>query len=125
MASLVDMDLDTHDRLMAWVLGLSHAINVAFFTALASGEAPVSELAEISSTTFDTQLRAAEPVAHENPRLYFEIQARNAHGGESLQALSEAVEAIRKMVAAGDEDGFVRLMEEGRAHLSAASLRSR
>jgi len=125
MASLVDMDLDTHDRLMAWVLGLSHAINVAFFTALASGEAPVSELAEISSTTFDTQLRAAEPVAHENPRLYFEIQALNAHGGESLQALSEAVEAIRKMVAAGDEDGFVRLMEEGRAHLSAASLRSR
>lgn len=122
MAELVDMDLDTHDRLMAWVLGLSHAINVAFFTALASGEAPVSELARISSTTFDTQLRTSAPVAQENPRLYFEIQALNTHGADSLSALSEAVETIRRLVAAGDEEGFVRLMEQGRAHLADSPL---
>ncbi len=125
MAELVTMDLDTHDRLMAWVLGLSHALNVAFFTALASGDAPVSELSEVSSTTFDTQLRAAAPVASENPRLYFEIQALNAHGGDSLKALSEAVETIRSLVAAGDEEGFVRLMEQGRTHLSESPLSER
>ncbi|MBK6349574.1 MAG: prephenate dehydrogenase/arogenate dehydrogenase family protein [Proteobacteria bacterium] len=40
MADLVVMGLDEHDRLIAFVLGLSHALNIAFFTALAeSGEA--------------------------------------------------------------------------------------
>src|SRR5688572_11923854 len=35
MAELVVMGLDEHDRLIAFVLGLSHALNIAFFTALA------------------------------------------------------------------------------------------
>ncbi len=39
MAERVVMTLDEHDRLIAYVLGLSHALNIAFFTALAeSGE---------------------------------------------------------------------------------------
>jgi chorismate mutase/prephenate dehydrogenase len=40
MVEQIDMSLDDHDRLIAYVLGLSHALNIAFFTALAeSGEA--------------------------------------------------------------------------------------
>ncbi len=35
MAEQVVMGLDEHDRLIAYVLGLSHALNIAFFTALA------------------------------------------------------------------------------------------
>jgi chorismate mutase/prephenate dehydrogenase len=39
MAEQTEMSVDDHDRLMAYVLGLSHALNLAFFTALAaSGE---------------------------------------------------------------------------------------
>ena len=40
MAEQVVTTLDDHDRLIAYVLGLSHAVNIAFFSALAdSGEA--------------------------------------------------------------------------------------
>src|SRR5688500_19740217 len=35
MAELVVVELEEHDRLIAFVLGLSHALNIAFFTALA------------------------------------------------------------------------------------------
>ena len=35
MAEQVVTSLDEHDRLIAYVLGLSHALNIAFFTALA------------------------------------------------------------------------------------------
>ena len=35
MVEQLDMSLDDHDRLIAYVLGLSHALNIAFFTALA------------------------------------------------------------------------------------------
>ena len=61
MAAQIRMDIEEHDRLMAYVLGLSHALNIAFFTALAESGETVPKLADISSTTFDSQLRIAGP----------------------------------------------------------------
>ena len=117
MATLVDMDLESHDRLIAYVLGLSHALNIAFFTALADSGEAAPRLATLSSTTFDAQLRVAANVAAENPDLYFEIQHLNDYGSESLSALLYAVERVRSVVRAGDAAGFRALMERGRAYL--------
>ncbi|MEZ4402476.1 MAG: prephenate dehydrogenase/arogenate dehydrogenase family protein [Kofleriaceae bacterium] len=119
MATLVDMDLESHDRLIAYVLGLSHALNIAFFTALADSGEAAPRLATLSSTTFDAQLRIAANVANENPDLYFEIQRLNDYGTESLAALLYAVEKVRSVVRAGDSDGFRALMERGRGYLTA------
>ncbi len=116
MAERLDMSLEEHDRLIAYVLGLSHALNIAFFTALAESGEAAPRLAQLSSTTFDSQLLVSEAVAHDNPHLYFEIQNLNRFGGEALSALSEAAERIRNVVAAGDEQGFVELMENGRRY---------
>jgi len=87
MAERVVMGLDEHDRLIAYVLGLSHALNIAFFTALADSGEAAPRLARLSSTTFDSQLEVASRVAAESPDLYFEIQSLNDYGGESLLAL--------------------------------------
>ncbi len=117
MVEQVVMSLDEHDRLIAYVLGLSHALNIAFFTALAgSGEAAPS-LARLSSTTFDAQLDVASRVAQENPDLYFEIQALNDYGAESLEALAEAVERLRRAVLSRDRGAFTELMTRGREYL--------
>lgn len=117
MASIVEMDLDSHDRLIAYILGLSHALNIAFFTALAESGEAASTLAELSSTTFDRQLAVASQVAAENPGLYFEIQYLNRYGNESLEALSTAVEHLRQLVESGDSEGFTALMNSGAAYL--------
>jgi len=117
MATVVEMDLESHDRLIAYVLGLSHALNIAFFTALADSGEAAPRLATLSSTTFDAQLKVAANVAHENPDLYFEIQQLNDYGTESLAALLLAVERLRSVVRAGDSAGFRALMERGRAYL--------
>jgi chorismate mutase/prephenate dehydrogenase len=118
MAERVVMGLDEHDRLIAYVLGLSHALNIAFFTALAeSGEAAL-RLARLSSTTFDAQLEVASRVAAESPELYFEIQSLNEYGGESLAALSQAVERLVRTVQHKDAAGFAALMNRGRAYLT-------
>jgi chorismate mutase / prephenate dehydrogenase len=118
MAVLVEMDLESHDRLMAYVLGLSHALNIAFFTALLESGEAAPRLARISSTTFDAQLEVAARVAEENPHLYFEIQALNDYGTESLTALLYAVERLRSIVRAGDEGAFAALMSRGAEYLS-------
>jgi chorismate mutase/prephenate dehydrogenase len=100
------------------VLGLSHALNIAFFTALAESGEAAPRLATLSSTTFDAQLQVASRVATDNPELYFEIQVLNDYGTESLAALLYAVERLRSVVRAGDLEGFRGLMDRGRAYLS-------
>ena len=99
MVEQVVTTLDDHDRLIAYVLGLSHAINIAFFTALAESGEAAPRLARLSSTTFDAQLAVASLVAGDSPALYFEIQALNQYGGESLAALVEAVTRLQSLVA--------------------------
>ncbi len=114
MVEQLDMSLEDHDRLIAYVLGLSHALNIAFFTALAESGEAAPKLARMSSTTFDSQLEVSEAVAHDNPRLYFEIQNLNKFGLGPLDALAEAADRIRELVSKGDEEGFVKLMQKGR-----------
>jgi chorismate mutase/prephenate dehydrogenase len=118
MARQIEMPLEDHDRLIAFVLGLSHALNIAFFTALAESGETLPRLAELSSTTFDEQLAVAAKVAGENPQLYFEIQHDNPHGEDALHALAAAVDRLRRIVSAGDRGAFVALMESGREYLA-------
>ncbi len=117
MAELVEMSLDEHDRLIGYVLGLSHALNLTFFTALAGSGELVPKLKKLSSTTFDAQLAVASRVAGDNPHLYFEIQALNDYGGAPLEALVAAAQQIRELIDNEDEAGFVSLMEAGRDYL--------
>jgi chorismate mutase/prephenate dehydrogenase len=118
MVEQVVTTLDDHDRLIAYVLGLAHAVNIAFFTALAGSGEAAPRLARLSSTTFDAQLDVAARVAAESPALYFEIQRLNEYGTDSLEALSSAVARLRHLVATGDAAGFEELMLKGRAYVA-------
>jgi chorismate mutase/prephenate dehydrogenase len=117
MADLVVMGLDEHDRLIAFVLGLAHALNIAFFTALAESGEAAPRLARMSSTTFDAQLDVATRVAAENPDLYYEIQSLNQYGEESLAALRTAVERLYRSVHEHDAAAFVAMMRRGNEYL--------
>jgi chorismate mutase / prephenate dehydrogenase len=116
-AGLAEMSLEQHDRLVAWVLGLSHATNIAFFTALAGSGRSIEELAAFASTTFGAQLRVASRVAQENPELYFEIQSLNPHGVEPLEALAAAAARVERAVLGGDGPAFAALMRAGARYL--------
>lgn len=118
MAERVVMSLDEHDRLIAYVLGLSHALNIAFFTALAESGEAAPRLAQLSSTTYDAQVDVATKVANENPEMYFEIQSLNEYGRESLLALRQSVERIWESVSSGNTAEFVALMQRGREYLA-------
>ena len=118
MVEQLDMGLDDHDRLIAYVLGLSHALNIAFFTALAESGESAPKLAKLSSTTFDAQLLVSGAVARDNPRMYFEIQNLNDYGLDPLDALCESAAKIREVVTKGDEESFVDLMNKGREYLA-------
>ena len=115
MAEVHEIAIDQHDRLMALVLGLSHALNIAFFTALAQSGISADELKAAASTTFGRQLAIARDVAAENPALYFEIQSLNAHGQWSRELLACAVQTLATAVDDGNLNEFVGLMRAGSA----------
>lgn len=118
MAERVVMSLDEHDRLIAYVLGLAHAVNIAFFTAVANSGEAAKRLASLSSTTYDAQLDIATNVSRESPELYFEIQHLNEYGGESLRALRDAVDQLCNAVQQSDAARFRELMLTGKEYLA-------
>ena len=119
MAEILRLPLAEHDPLIAYVLGLSHALNLAFLTAVRESGEQAPRLQRLSSVTFDRQMAVAAAVARENPRLYFEIQRANAHGDRALRSLAGAVNRLADIVRADDEGAFCRLMLEGRDYVSA------
>ena len=120
-ATLLEMPLADHDRLIGWVLGLSHALNIAFASALAGSGEMAARLAAASSTTFDRQLAIARNVVAENPQLYFEIQQLNAHGAEALAAFESAIQKVLAAVRSNDEAAFVGIMQHARDYLHPAT----
>jgi len=118
MVDQVEMSLDAHDRAMAYVLGLSHAVNIAFFHALAESGEDAAALVKLSSSTFDSQLDLASRVSQENPYLYFEIQSLNTQSPRALISLLNGVTQVTGRVLDQDEKGFVELMEQGKAFLA-------
>ncbi len=119
MAEVMWIGLAEHDRLVALILGLSHAVNIAFASALADSGLAAEELAGLSSTSFDRQLGVARDVVGENPALYFEIQQLNEHGVVARRALAEAVERLDRCVCDDDPEAFAELMRQGRDWMAA------
>lgn len=117
MVEIVPMSLDDHDRLIATILGLSHATNIAFFSALGESGESVAKLAGMSSTTFEQQLAVAEKVSSESPSLYFEIQYLNRYGIDVLERLQKVVGDLAATVRAGDEAAFTEMMKTGNEYL--------
>ncbi|MDZ4814224.1 MAG: bifunctional chorismate mutase/prephenate dehydrogenase [Pseudomonadota bacterium] len=118
-AQVVEMSLGEHDRLMAEVLGLSHAVNIVFAAALADGGQDEGRLDRISSATFNAQTRVTRAVVNENPHLYYEIQSLNPNSPEVLERLASALDRLRAALANGDRAAFAELMRRGRGQLGA------
>lgn len=114
---IVDVPLDRHDRYMAYVLGLSHAVNIAFASTLAASGLTAHELDGVASTTFAKQSRTTREVTMENAQLYYEIQHSNPHTAPVLEGLAASVKALEDAALQPDSTEFVRLMEANRRYL--------
>ncbi len=117
MVEQIDMQLEDHDRLVAYILGLSHVINIAFMSVLSESGEAADTLAQLSSTTFDAQLAIGENVVSENPHLYFEIQKLNNYSKSTLNALGDAVQRIITVVNNNQEQAFVKIMQKAQSYM--------
>ena len=117
-ADCVELSLEEHDEVMAWVLGLSHLVNIAFAGALAESGEAVPLLKQISSSTFNAQLNVATQVVSENPHLYYEIQQGNDNTAEVSAHFCKVLDELIRAVADNDEAVFTRYMSEAKQRLT-------
>ncbi len=110
------MDVSEHDSYMSYVLGLTHAVNIALFTVLERSGYTFDDLLSVSSTTFEKGLDTNRSVASEDPMLYYEIQHMNSHRDEMWKLFSDTVSELREKSLDDDPEGFVELMNRGRRY---------
>ncbi len=118
-ADCVELSLEEHDEVMAWVLGLSHLVNIAFAGALAESGEAVPLLKRISSSTFSAQLNVATQVVNENPHLYYEIQQGNENTAVVSRQFRKVLDELVSSVVEGDEAAFTRVMSAAKQRLAA------
>lgn len=116
-ASLLDVSLDQHDELMAFLLGLSHLSLLTFARAVADGPFDPVGLRRSAGTTFSRLSDAASGLLADPPELLRDIQALNPHTPSVHRLLRRALDDWER--AAEDSDGkeFVRMVQHARACL--------
>ncbi|HXW66988.1 MAG TPA: prephenate dehydrogenase/arogenate dehydrogenase family protein [Thermoplasmata archaeon] len=117
--AITTVPLDAHDRIMADVLALPHAVSLLFGTALGGGGRAPAPLGRLAPTSFLRQAQAARVVAAENPELSFDIQTLNPEMGRLYRRIEAAVRELREAVEAGDANRYGRLVSTARDHLEA------
>ena len=108
------MDISEHDRHMSYVLGLSHAVNIAFFTALERSNIQFKDFERTASTTFRKNLDTNVSVASEDPLLYYEIQNLNINSSDVWKEFSDAVEDVKNASLDSGPENFAKLMNNGK-----------
>ena len=103
---------------MAWVLGLSHLVNIAFAGALAESGEAVPLLKQISSSTFNAQLNVATQVVSENPHLYYEIQQGNDNTAQVSEQFRKVLDELITAVVENNEAVFTEYMGAARQRLA-------
>jgi chorismate mutase/prephenate dehydrogenase len=117
-ANLVSIPLEEHDKLMAYVLGLSHFINLVYADVLATSGVSAAALKQVASTTFTNQTAVARAVVAENPNLYYEIQAENAFTPDIIAALKRSLEDWFNDIDKRDRAKFISRMSSADAFMS-------
>lgn len=117
-ANIRIMPVEEHDMYMSYVLGLSHAVNIAFFTALDRSGVSFSDMESVASTTFEKMMDTNQSVALEDPYLYYEIQHMNSTRENMLKEFDRAVHDVVEAALSDDPKAFKILMDRGREYFT-------
>lgn len=112
-AQLHVLPLDQHDRVMSYILGASHLLNLVYAQILEQSGEDLQDLRRVAGTTFLKQLDVTSRVVAENQDLYFDIQRLNDASPQLIMAFSETLQEFARIIDEHDKAGFIQLM--GRA----------
>lgn len=93
-ASIVEVELECHDRLMSIILSLPYLVNLAFAGVIKSED--LNLLKKLSGTSFALQYVLIQSVASENTSLVHALLSKNMFLDASVEKLIENISMIMK-----------------------------
>jgi chorismate mutase/prephenate dehydrogenase len=118
-ARTIMIELDEHDRLMAYVLGLSHMTALLFAgSARRSGE-KIAGLREIQGPTFEKLASISREVASESRRVYHDIQSLNPNSRQMIAAMEDAFRELRSAALDPAPKMFSRIVDSDKEYMEA------
>ena len=120
-ATLVPLDFEKHDRIVSYVLGFSHLLNLLFAQVLAGGPLAFDDLDRVGSTTFHAQMETTRTVVEEDPDLYYSIQRLNPFTAELYDLVRDRLGELTAAVGGEDRSTFADMMERSRRWLEGES----
>lgn len=115
-ASLLDVSLDHHDEIMAFLLGLSHLSLLTFARAVADSPFDLAGLRRPAGTTFSRLSIAASGLLADPPELLRDIQALNPHTPAVHRRLRQALDDWKRATEDSDGKEFVTMIQRARAY---------
>lgn len=109
--------LEEHDRLMAYVLGLSHMTALLFGGVLRSSGKRLEELDNVRGTSFAKLAALSLEVSGESRRVYHDIQALNPHTREMVEATERMLSELKQAALDPDPTKFGDIMREEKQYL--------
>jgi len=117
-AHIIKLPIEQHDPLMAYVLGLSHLLNLAFAKTVSDSSYNFDQLSKVASSTFRSQLNVTLPVLNENQDLYFEIQKNNDFTSKVTKDFIEKLQEYLSSIEEGDRSKFKQYMRDGKNYFT-------
>jgi len=116
-ANIVQVGLDRHDELMAYVLGLSHLCSLVFAGTLARSGNELTELRSVQGPSFSKLTRMAVELSKESTRVYHDIQALNPTTRRMFAEVEEVLREVRKASLDTNPVKFKRIIDTNRNYL--------
>lgn len=120
-AILIDIPIEQHDRMMSYVLGTSHFLNLVFAGILTSSNLSLAQLEKLAGTTFSRQLELTKGVSRENQNLYFDIQYLNAESSRIFSDFTGTFNDLMTFVRGNKRQEFLNFMDKCRTYLNSQS----
>lgn len=120
--STVKLSFSQHDRVISYVLGLSHIINIIWMKLLGESDFKYETLAKIGSTTFNSQMKTSSSVISEDPSLYYEIQRYNPFKEKLFADLKNNTKEIINLIEKDRKKEFTEMMTQSKKWLNKDDL---
>lgn len=115
-AIIIDVPLERHDELIAYVLGVPHLCALLFGLMITGSPHSADTLRAIQGPSFSRLAKLASGIAHESKRVYHDIQRLNPRSASVLKELEKAVETLKDASRDSDPEAFATIMEQEKAY---------
>lgn len=92
-ANIIEIDVDTHDRVMSHVLSLTYLINLAF--SMTVSEKDVILLKKVAGTSFTIQTGLADSITLENSDLVETVLYSNLYANETINKFLQNIDILK------------------------------